>query len=244
MKRIWKLSLAASALLLLGACANMDLDAVKNMEPKGTAFQKELYVQYVRLAKLEADESDWIDAAFFNGRARRAAMGENFGPQEISERDEPKSAIPLLEASRERLNEAFSEGMDVFKPVPAARAQAAFDCWLQEQEENIQPDDIAACRNDFMAALRELRAVKAKAEAPKAMAKKPMMAKPALAAGPYVVPFGFNSASLTAEARTIIHNAAEAAKVGQATSVMPIARANPTITRYCPSGARPRYSAV
>ena len=63
------MSLAAAALLLLGACANMDFDAVKNMETKGTAFQKELHNQYVRLAKLEADEFDWNDAAFFNERA-------------------------------------------------------------------------------------------------------------------------------------------------------------------------------
>ena len=228
------MSLAAAALLLLGACANMDFDAVKNMETKGTAFQKELHNQYVRLAKLEVDEFDWNDAAFFNERARRAASGQNFGPQEISERNEPAEALPLLEASRERLMDAFSEGMDAFKPVPAARAQAAFDCWLQEQEENFQPDDIAACRDDFMAALRELRAVKQKAEAPKPMPEKPMMAKPALAAGPYIVQFGFDSASLTAEARTIIRNAADAAKVGEATTVL--------VTGHTDRSGKPDYN--
>ncbi len=30
-----------------------------------------------------------------------------------------------------------------------------FDCWMQELEENFQPDDIAACRSQFLAALDE-----------------------------------------------------------------------------------------
>ena len=34
-------------------------------------------------------------------------------------------------------------------PISAAFAQLSFDCWVQEQEEGHQPDDIAECRNAF-----------------------------------------------------------------------------------------------
>ncbi len=35
-------------------------------------------------------------------------------------------------------------------PAIAARAQARFDCWVEQQEENHQADHIAACRTDFL----------------------------------------------------------------------------------------------
>ena len=34
-------------------------------------------------------------------------------------------------------------------PIVAARAQLSFDCWMQEQEEGHQPNNIADCRNAF-----------------------------------------------------------------------------------------------
>ena len=33
-----------------------------------------------------------------------------------------------------------------------------YDCWVQEQEENFQPDDIARCRDGFLAAMEEVEA--------------------------------------------------------------------------------------
>ena len=48
---------------------------------------------------------------------------------------------------------ALAEGAAEKMPADAARAQVAFDCWMQEQEENRQPNDIAACQADFIAAM-------------------------------------------------------------------------------------------
>jgi OOP family OmpA-OmpF porin len=42
-------------------------------------------------------------------------------------------------------------------PAELARAQARFDCWLQEQEEATQAGDIAACRDGFRAAVAAVR---------------------------------------------------------------------------------------
>jgi outer membrane protein OmpA-like peptidoglycan-associated protein len=38
----------------------------------------------------------------------------------------------------------------------AAAAQAGYDCWVQELEENLQPDDIAACKARYDNAMAEL----------------------------------------------------------------------------------------
>jgi OOP family OmpA-OmpF porin len=224
MIQIKKLTAALGTVFLLGACANMDFDAVSGMEAQGTAFHKELHKEYVRLAKLEADEFDWWDAAFFNSRARRAAAGENFGPQEFSERNIPAHAMPLMEASRERLMEALAGGAADSKPIPAARAQAAFDCWMQEQEEDIQPEHIEACRAAFMDALRQLRAVEARAPAPPAPPPPPAPAAPPPPeiARNYIVFFDWDSEALTDAAKAIVASAVENSKKA------PVSRFNTT----------------
>ncbi len=42
--------------------------------------------------------------------------------------------------------------------MEAANAQVMFDCWMQEQEENFQPPDIARCRDGFSAAIAAVEA--------------------------------------------------------------------------------------
>ncbi|MDP6602913.1 MAG: OmpA family protein, partial [Rhodospirillales bacterium] len=88
-----------------------------------------------------------------------------------------------------------------------AKAQVMFECWMQEQEEDIQPEDIAACRADFYAAMAALKL----ALAPKMVAAKPAPApapapapKPMALTGPYTVFFDFDSAELTAAAPAVV----------------------------------------
>ena len=74
-----------------------------------------------------------------------------------------------------------------------------YDCWVEEQEENFQPDDIAACRDAYMAAIAEVESMKPGEP----------MAEPMPAPGPYVVFFEFDSAILTAEARSTLDEVVE-----------------------------------
>ncbi len=75
---------------------------------------------------------------------------------------------------------------------------------MEEQEENIQPKDIAACRAAFEMAMAKIDAAM----------KKPMMAKTKMMAipGPFIVYFDFNSAKVTVAANGVIDHAAAAAK--------------------------------
>ena len=41
-------------------------------------------------------------------------------------------------------------------PATAAKAQASFDCWMEQQEENFQVNDIATCRKGFEDAIAGL----------------------------------------------------------------------------------------
>lgn len=91
-------------------------------------------------------------------------------------------------------------------PAIAARAQAGFDCWMQEQEENWQQEDIAACKKGFMAALAKLEAKPKKAARPRPRrrARRPKP-KPLPF---YKINFGFNSAKLDGKARGVVKSAA------------------------------------
>src|SRR3546814_16675527 len=84
---------------------------------------------------------------------------------------------------------------------------------MEQQEENFQPDDIAACRDRFEAAM----AILEEEEAPAPPPPPAPMAEPIL--GPFTVYFDFDDAELTADARTELAEVIEAAESSATQSV-------------------------
>jgi OOP family OmpA-OmpF porin len=96
-------------------------------------------------------------------------------------------------------------------PEVAARAQAKFDCWVEQQEENHQPDHIAACRDDFFAALAELE---------QAMAPAPQAAMPAPAAPEtFIVYFDWDRADINQSGQAVLNEVLAAIEPGAQISV-------------------------
>jgi OOP family OmpA-OmpF porin len=116
---------------------------------QGTAFDRALYHGYMALAKKEDFEHDFEDRAKFLDRAQRAGRGILVSPEELSARDLPADTVPELREARRRLEEAFYAGASVSMPEEAAAAQVKFDCWMEQQEEDIQPHDIKECKLSF-----------------------------------------------------------------------------------------------
>lgn len=154
------IALAFSALLLVSGCAfgPYDVDDLATLPPPTSSFDAALSRGYVALGDLERAEYDWRDTARFYRRAIAAAAGERVEPEALDERDLTSGDRQTLSAARERLNRALREGARALTPVAAAQAQAGFDCWMQEQEEGHQPEDIAACRTSFEAAMTAVEA--------------------------------------------------------------------------------------
>ena len=82
----------------------------------------------------------------------------------------------------------------------AARAQRMFDCWLDEQEENIQRNDIASCRDDFRFALGKVQQALVKAPAPQPAAA-PWPAPPTR---DYLVFFDFDRSDVRPDSAQIL----------------------------------------
>jgi len=126
------------------------------------------------------EEFDAVKAMAAKARSENAALNKRLVAMEeviqsLNAKSKPKAAAAA-------------------KPKAAAKAVAMFDCWMQEQEENNQPPDIAACRKAFNIAKLDIKT------RPKAKMAKPMMKKAAPRApmpAPYVVYFGFDSAEVS-----------------------------------------------
>ena len=144
------LGLAAAG---LSACGGMELGKARSVDPKGSAFDVNLYTEYLALSGAEFDEADYKDSDTFAMRAIAAGGGAATTPEEVKARNIPLNAVPDLTAAHDSLVDALGKGAKEKAPMDAARAQAMYECWMQEQEENFQPNDIAACRAGFEAAM-------------------------------------------------------------------------------------------
>lgn len=203
-----KLAAAAAVMLGLSACAGFQLDSAKGLKPSGDAFSAALYKEYLTLAEMEYAEGDYLDSDEFSARAIASASGKPPMPEALNARPIPANAQADLTAARAKLIAALDAGARTAKPASAARAQASFDCWMQEQEENFQPADIKWCKDRFDAAMAEIGTPAPKAET-----------KPSVTFANFTVYFDFDKSSLTAETQSTLIDAANAADGMAASSV-------------------------
>lgn len=218
MKKLTQLLTVFAAAGLMSACASYDLDMVQSQKKSGDPFLDALHSEYLQLAKDEDIEDDWKDAEFFSKQATRAAAGEDFEPQEVGDRNIPDDLTEVLEFARGDVMGARTMEKNGPNAALVARAQAKFDCWLQEQEENNQPEDIEKCRTAFNEAFDAMVMAE-----PAPMAK-PAPAAPAPKAMPqprtFVVYFEHDSAKLDDLAMIAVKNALKEARLTGPKSVL------------------------
>ena len=205
MKNLIRTILVAGMGLVLSACAGMQLQKAQDAKAGGDTFDKALYAGYLGLSQSEYSEGDYRDSDDFAGRAMAAARGEKFRAEPVAMRNLPASKVGELTSARKWLNDAFNQGAANRKPKSAAEAQVKFDCWMQEQEENFQPADIAACRKAFLVAMGKLAEEKPM-RMKQAMAPKPAIAQPQID-GIYILFFDYNSDQLNPAGKEVVRKA-------------------------------------
>ena len=146
---------AIAALALLAGCTS-NIDQVAAVKGTGSPFTQALTSEYQAYVAEEKSEYDWGNADHFAQKGLLAAGGANVEPEDLANWDIPADKQAELAAARARLMTALNGGARDAKPQDAARAQVRFDCWVEEQDENHEDDKIAACKNDFMAAMDAL----------------------------------------------------------------------------------------
>jgi OmpA-OmpF porin, OOP family len=154
-------------------------------------------------------EGDWVDVDYFARKGIAAEHGALVPPE-----DNANWAIPLeqpygfrtqMAQARVRLvTDLDNGGRDRF-PGLAARAQVAYDCWLERTEDDWAKEFDGQCHKDFIATITALeQALNGKAVA-------------APAAHQYNVYFEFDRSNLTPEGRQVVDTAAQAANAGNVT---------------------------
>ncbi|GAB5467692.1 MAG: hypothetical protein Kilf2KO_07220 [Rhodospirillales bacterium] len=192
---------AVAALALLGGCA-YDIDEMRTVQPVGSPFTKALTEEYREIVAFEADEMyDWIHASYFAEKGLMAAQGEEVPPELVSDWSisDPEARQELV-TGRQRLEGVFDQGAREKFPAIAAHAQGRYDCWMEQQHEGWQVDDIAACRDGFYAAMTELDA---------------LLGTPAAGPSPYTIFFAWDSDVVSPAGAVAVDNAiAAASKMG------------------------------
>lgn len=190
MKKFLTTAAAVSGLAVLAACsqppgyislpghvaqsfpAAAKMRQARSASVSAGAYQQALYKECMEHAEYEhVQMQDYRDAMFHADNALAAAGGGTVSPTELSNWQLPADKIDELTSARSRLVAALNAGAPQSKPDLAARAVCKFNCWVEQQEENFQPRDIAYCRNAFYAALEqiEVRPVAAPAAVPETM---------------------------------------------------------------------------
>lgn len=200
-------ALALTAVLATGCGVNRYEDEAAAAQPRGTAFDNALASNYRKLSDVEYNSNDQKDGDTYALRAMAAAQGRPTAPDDLTNRHIPASATSDVASGRQRLVTALDRNGRTSKPDVAAYAQASYDCWVEQLDEDLQPDDIAACRDAFMKSLAELE------KAPPPVAAAPVRPTD------YLVFFDWDKYNLTPEAQKIISDAVNAAKQQNAKQV-------------------------
>jgi len=209
--------ITSAFLILLGLTTALPgcTSTIKRMESAeasgGTPFTQALTEEYRAFVAHEKEEDgDWSGARHFARKGLEAAEGEVVLPEEPT--NVAESSAEGLTEGRSRMMTAFDGGARNDKPAVAARAQRAYDCWVHEAQEvhaangRIDDEHVAACRDEFRAALAELE-VKPVAEA------QPAVVPAAPAPSTYTVLFDLNKADITGAGKAVIDEVlADAAK--------------------------------
>lgn len=163
MKTTRNLTLVAGMIALggLSGCTAFnsfsEVDALNEAQAVGSPFTQNLANEYRVFANSELkDMFDYPDALHFARKGLAAASGDVVLPEPVSDWNLSEAHNLELGAARGRLIVAYDLGAREIAPELSARAQAKFDCWIEQQEENWQDGDITVCKNEFLDAMTQL----------------------------------------------------------------------------------------
>lgn len=162
MKNLRNMVLVLGALALSG-CSVIDsyseVDALNEVEPTGSAFTQALAHEYKTMSNYELnDQMDYPDALHFARKGLGAAAGDMVMPEPVTDWNLSQAHSEELQSQRSRLVRVYERGVRDIAPELSAQTQAAFDCWIEDQEEHWN-DNALACKNLYLDLIAQLEAL-------------------------------------------------------------------------------------
>lgn len=189
-----KLSALATLLTITG-CAEYSKRVLHHTEEGGWEFTQALAKEYEILGNIEQEVMyDEGSAQLYFDKAIRSKEGYCVAPTRLEYWDIEEDKLPELRKAYDHLMYLLSMGARQVAPKMTARAQSHFDCWVEQQSEGWQHNDIAWCRSEFYKAISDVE-LKLMGGVHQVMPKSMIL-------------FDNNSAALTKEAMAIIEDIA------------------------------------
>lgn len=134
-----------------------EVDALNEAQAVGSPFTQKLTSEYRDFVQDEVDGmGDHADALHFARKGLASARGDVVMPEPLGDWNVTAEHMNELGLGRSRLVAVYDLGAREAYPDVSAVAQARFDCWIENQEENFQQDEINRCKKEFLAALEQL----------------------------------------------------------------------------------------
>lgn len=211
------MALVAATSLTLAGCtgfkSSSEVEALNEAKAVGSPFTQTLAAEYRDYANRQQNSDfDYPDALHFARKGLASAAGEIVLPEPVSDWNLKPEHIEELSAARSQLIIALDRGARESAPQPAAVAQARFDCWIEQQEENWQKPDAVTCKKQFWDALNALGAPVTPPAPEEMMAPVTALPAPTGAMAPedakYLVFFDFDSSKVDAGGASVVDSVA------------------------------------
>jgi OOP family OmpA-OmpF porin len=211
------------AVLVIAACAgagsNSTVDALNKAQAVGSPFTKQLTAEYRDYANDQQKKSmDYADALHFARKGLAAASGIVVMPETLDDWDLGDKNLIEMNPARAQLVDALENGGRDLASDKAAIAQARFDCWAEQQEENWNAE--VPCKAAFFDALKALQ--DAVGTVPAAPATAEQFPAPVVAGGAgetvpveqamFIVFFDWDKHNITAGANDVLDAVAQEVK--------------------------------
>lgn len=143
--------------ILAGVFASVALMACSHMPSLAPAqsFSQQLGKQYTQLSVNDEKSSyRWLNTEYFAKKGDRASQRIDVQPEDPATWNVPREYRPELKNAYDMLQIALvPDQKKVLKPIPAADAQAYFDCWVEQAHKKWTPTARENdCRANFYAA--------------------------------------------------------------------------------------------
>lgn len=133
----------------LSACdTTRSLQSLRHVAPQGSAFQQALAQEYRNYAESELKAYDWWSSKYFADKGMVAAYGKGVEAERPSDWNITGSEKEELASAREQLIAKLTSDYVSRQPEAAAKTQMAYDCWIEQQDENDE-EGVAGCKQQF-----------------------------------------------------------------------------------------------
>jgi outer membrane protein OmpA-like peptidoglycan-associated protein len=149
----WGLLVAA---VLATGCSTYSLKELRHAKPSEVPYQQALATLYMNYAMQEEKNYDWFTSMHFADKGLMAIYGKDVQPENLEDWQLPAEVIPTMEKAREQLVRMLTQETKRDFPQQLAEAVYNFDCWVEQQYENWQWEDIARCRDGLARAFEQM----------------------------------------------------------------------------------------